>query len=86
MGYAKYKEDIERTHSLNIFGTWLDFQGLPPIQHHRCPFCSFETTAKDLLETHLLQAHRDAAIFLEHDDRIVPDGFDTGRLRKVVDK
>ena len=55
MGYAKYKEDIERTHSLNIFGTWLDFQVLPPIQHHRCPFCSFETTAKDLLETHLFQ-------------------------------
>lgn len=38
MGYAKYKEDIERTHSLNIFGTWLDFQVLPIIQHHRSPF------------------------------------------------
>ncbi len=73
MGYAKYSEDIERTHSQNIFGTRLDFQVSPPIQHHRCPFCSFETTAKDLLETHLLQVHRDAAIFLEQDDRIVPD-------------
>jgi len=73
MGYAKYKEDIEKIHSHNIFGTRLDFQGAPPVPHQRCPFCSFETTAKDQLETHLLKEHRDAAIFLEHDDRIVPD-------------
>lgn len=73
MGYSKYKEDIDRTWAANIFGTRLDFQAVPPVQHHQCPFCSFETTAKVLLETHLLQAHRDAAIFLEHDDRIVPD-------------
>ena len=73
MGYAKYKEDIERTHSQNVFGTWLDFQVAPPVPHHRCPFCSFETTAKEHLEHHLLKEHRDAAIFLEHDDRIVPD-------------
>jgi len=73
MGYTKYTEDIEKIHSQNIFGTWLDFQVLPPTQHHRCPFCSFETTAKQQLEDHLLKEHRDAAIFLEHDDRIVPD-------------
>ncbi|MCX8157520.1 MAG: hypothetical protein N3J91_13925 [Verrucomicrobiae bacterium] len=73
MGYAKYKEDIEKIHSQNIFGTWLDFQADTPVPHHRCPFCSFETTAKEQLETHFLKDHRDAAIFLEHDDRIVPD-------------
>jgi len=73
MGYSKYKEDIDRTWASNIFGTRLDFQAVPPVQHHQCPFCPFETTANDLLETHLLQAHRDAAIFLEHDDRVVPD-------------
>lgn len=73
MGYSKYTEDIEKIHSQNIFGTWLDFQVGPPVPHHGCPFCSFETTAKDQLETHLLKEHQDAAIFLEHDDRIVPD-------------
>ena len=73
MGYAKYSEDIEKIHSHNIFGTWLDFQVLPVTEHHRCPFCSFETTAKDKLESHLLSEHRDAAIYLEHDDRIVPE-------------
>ncbi|MCL5096829.1 MAG: hypothetical protein M1608_04755 [Candidatus Omnitrophica bacterium] len=26
MGYAKYTEKIEKIHSQNIFGTWLDFQ------------------------------------------------------------
>ncbi len=73
MGYAKYKEDIEKIYSQNIFGTWFDFQVLPPLQHHRCRFCSFETTVKEQLEIHLLKKHRDAAIYLEHDDRIVPD-------------
>ena len=73
MGYAKYTEDVEKIHSLNTFGTWLDFQISPPAQIYRCVFCSFETTAKEKLETHLLNEHRDAAIFLEHGDRIVPD-------------
>lgn len=82
MGYAKYKEDIERTYSQNIFGTWLDFQVAPPVPHHRCPFCLFETTARDQLETHLLEEHRDAAIFLEHNDRIVPERA-VFRLRPV---
>jgi len=73
MGYAKYTEDIEKIHSQNIFGTWLDFQVSPPVPHYHCPFCSFDTKVKDQLENHLLKEHRDAAIFLEHDDRIVPD-------------
>src|SRR5437773_6036551 len=72
MGYAKYKEDIEKIRSQNIFGTFLDRIG-EPVPHHSCPFCSFEIHSKDLIETHILKEHRDAAIFLEHDDRIVPD-------------
>lgn len=72
MGYAKYKEDIERIHSQNIFGTFLDRIG-EPVPHHCCPFCAFETHSKESVEAHILKEHRDAAIFLEHDDRIVPD-------------
>lgn len=72
MGYAKYKEDIEKIYSQNIFGTFLDRIG-EPVPHHSCPFCRFETHMKQLIEAHIIKEHRDAAIFLEHDDQIVPE-------------
>jgi hypothetical protein len=74
MGYAKYKEDIERAYAQNIFGTRLDFQvSTVVVTYHQCPFCSFGTIVKEKIETHLVKEHRDAAIFLEHDDHIIPD-------------
>lgn len=73
MGYAKYREDIEKIHSLNIFGTYLDFQSKPFVPQLRCPFCSFETQVKGQFEAHLFTKHRDAAVYLEHDGRIVPE-------------
>jgi len=73
MGYSKYTEDIEKIHSLNIFGTFLDFQVKLIIPIHHCPFCSFETQIKDQFEAHLFDKHRDAAIYLEYDDHIIPE-------------
>lgn len=73
MGYSKYTEDIEKIHSLNIFGTFLDFQVREPKPIHRCGLCSFETADRQLRDEHILKEHRDAAIYLEYDDRIVPD-------------
>ncbi len=73
MGYSKYTEDIEKIHSLNIFGTFLDFQVREPKPIHRCGFCNFETDDRQSRDAHILKEHRDAAIYLEYDDRIVPD-------------
>lgn len=73
MGYSKYKEDIEKIRSLNIFGTFLDFQPQPAVPIHRCPFCPFETQVKDQFEAHVFAKHRDMAIYLEHDGHIVPE-------------
>jgi hypothetical protein len=73
MGYAKYTEDIEKIRSMNIFGTFLDLQPRPVLPIHRCDFCSYETHDREQRDAHILKEHREAAIYLEYDDHIVPD-------------
>jgi hypothetical protein len=73
MGYSKYKEDIEKIYSMNIFGTPLDLQPRPVLPIHRCGFCSFEANDREIRDAHILKEHREAAIYLEYDDHIVPD-------------
>ncbi len=54
MGYSKYTEDIEKIHSMNIFGTFLDWQPTPVLAVQRCDFCSFETYDRVQRDAHIL--------------------------------